>query len=73
MSRLVPRLPPSFRPLAVHIADNGKLAGYSMGNETCDSDSISLAAACLLPNKEWPSSNPKWLKVLTQCYLQVSA
>ena len=44
MSRLVPRLPPSFCPLAVHIADNGKLAGHGMGNETCDSDSISLAA-----------------------------
>ena len=44
MSRLVPRLPPSFCPLAVHIADNGKLAEHGMGNETCDSDSISLAA-----------------------------
>ena len=43
MSRLVPRLPPSFCPLAVHIADSGKLAGRGMGNETCDSDSISLA------------------------------
>ena len=44
MSRLVPRLPPSFCPLPVHMGDNGKLAGHGMGNETRDSDSISLAA-----------------------------
>ena len=44
MSRLVPRLQPRFCPLAVHIAYNGKLVGHGMGNETCDSDSISLAA-----------------------------
>ena len=44
MSRLVPRLLSSFCPLAVHIADNGKLAGRGMGNETRDSDSISLPA-----------------------------
>ena len=44
MSRLVPRLRPSFCPLAVHIADNEKPSGHGMGNETCDSDSINLAA-----------------------------
>ena len=44
MSRLVPRLRPAF----VHIADNGKLAGRGMVNETCDSDSVSLAACMSL-------------------------
>ena len=43
MSRLVPGLPASFCSLTVSIADNGKLAGCGMGNETCDSDSVSIA------------------------------
>ena len=43
MSKTVPRVPPSFCPLPVHIADNGKLDGHGMGNETRDSDSVSLA------------------------------
>ena len=46
MSRLVPRLQPSFCPLAVHIYSIQwkAIAGHGMGNEICDSDSISLAA-----------------------------
>ena len=43
MSRLVPGLPASFCPLTVRIADNGKLVGRGMGNETHDSDSVSIA------------------------------
>ena len=43
MSRLVPRLLARFFPLTVRIADNGKLAGRGMGNETHDSDSVSIA------------------------------
>ena len=48
MSRLVPGLRARFCPLTVHIADNGKLAGRGMGNETRDSDSASIAVCMSL-------------------------
>ena len=66
MSSLVPRLPPSF-------PYDGKLDG-DWGTWLVISDSAyELSCAHLPPrqhelrrSKEWPSSKPKWLEMLTQ-------